>query len=217
MSIINRISKYVLDPDFRFWVHCKLCLHNQMPDKDYLTKVYKFRLQRELHLDNPRSFNEKLQWLKIYDHNPAYTTMVDKYAVKDYVSSVIGEEYIIPTLGVWKNFDDIDFSKLPDQFVLKCTHDSGGLFICKAKKEFDIKKAKKKINHCLKRDYYSLMREWPYKNVPRRIIAEPYMNDGENEELQDYKFMCFNGKVLCSFICTERYSETGLHVTFFDR
>ena len=173
---------------------------NWLPDKPYLKLMYWTYLGKKLNLDNPKTFNEKLQWLKLNERKDIYTTMVDKYEVKNYVAERIGEQYIIPTLGVWDNFDDIDFDSLPNQFVLKCTHDSGGLVICRDKSEFDIKKAKKKINRCLKTNYYKPCREWPYKNVKPRIIAEEYMQDGYKTSLTDYKFYCFNGEVKYLYI-----------------
>jgi len=164
-----------------------------MSDEAYLKFMYKLKMKRKLNLSDPQTFNEKLQWLKIYDRKPEYTTMVDKYEAKKYVADIIGEEYIIPTLGVWDRFEDIDFDELPDQFVLKCTHDSGGLVICRDKSKLDLKAAKKKINKSLKRNYYWIGREWPYKNVRPRIIAEKFMRDGESGELRDYKIFNFNG------------------------
>lgn len=158
-------------------------------------------------LKNPKTFNEKLQWLKLYDRRPEYTDMVDKYAVKKYVAERIGEEYVIPTLGVWDSFDEIDFDKLPEQFVLKCTHDSGGLVICTDKSAFDVSSARIKLNKSLKTNYYWTKREWPYKNVKPRIIAEKYMQDTETRELRDYKFFAFNGDVKALFIATERANE----------
>ena len=143
--------------------------------------------------------------------------MVDKYEAKKYVADIIGEEYIIPTLGVWNNVEDIEFESLPNQFVLKCTHDSGGVIICKDKKNFNIENAKKKLKDSLKQNFYYKGREWPYKNVKPRIIAEKFMYDENTEDLNDYKFMCFNGQVKCSFTCTERRSSSGLKVTFFDK
>lgn len=188
----------------------------QIPDKTYLQLLYSIRINKKLNLNAPQTFNEKLQWLKLYNRNPEYTKMVDKYEAKKYVANIIGEEYIIPTLGVYDKFEDINFATLPNQFVIKCTHNSGGLIICKDKTKLNIKEARKKINKSLKRNYFYTGREWPYKNVKPRIIAEQYMEDKKNDELYDYKFMCFNGKVKCSFVCTDRYSEDGLKVTFFD-
>ncbi len=163
------------------------------PDKMYLKLKYRFAFGKKLDLKNPKTFNEKLQWLKLYDRKPEYTVMVDKYAVKKYVADKIGEEYIIPTLGVWDKFEDINFEQLPNQFVLKCTHDSGGLVICKDKSKLDVEGARKKINKSLKRDFYLMGREWPYKNVQRKVIAEKYMEDESGKELKDYKIFCFDG------------------------
>ena len=184
-------------------------------DKLYLKILFKIHFNKKLDLKNPKTFNEKLQWLKLYDRNKIYTSMVDKYEVKKIVSDIIGEEYIIPTIDVYDKFDDIKFNALPNQFVIKCTHDSGGLVIVKNKLKLDIEFAKRKITKNLNYNYYYFGREWPYKNVKPRIIVEKYMNDGKNNELVDYKLMCFNGKVKCIFTCTDRYSE-GLNVTFFD-
>lgn len=188
----------------------------KLTDKKYLKIKYKLKFGRKLNIKHPKTFNEKLQWLKLYDRNPEYVKMVDKYEVKNYVANLIGEEYIIPTLGVWEKFEDIDFEKLPNKFVLKCTHDSGGLVICKDKKRFNIEKAKEKINNNLKVNYYYPGREWPYKNVIPRIIAEKYMENDDGMELIDYKMMCFNGKCNVVFTCTERFDDSGLKVTFFD-
>lgn len=187
-----------------------------LKDDTYLKLMYKCRIGKTLNLEKPETFNEKLQWLKLNDHNPLYTQLVDKYEVKKYVGDRIGDEYVIPTLGVWEKFSDIDFDKLPERFVLKCTHDSGGIVICKDKNAFDVNSAKKKINSCLKKNYYWAGREWPYKNVKPRIIAEEYMEDKSSSELRDYKFFCFGSEMKCSFVCSERFSGTGLKVTFFD-
>jgi hypothetical protein len=187
-----------------------------LSDKFALKLRYRVRFHRKLNLQNPISFNEKLQWLKLYDHNTLYTQLVDKYNVRRYVTDIIGEKYLIPLLGVYDNFEDIDFSILPNQFVLKCTHDSGGIVICTDKSKLDIKSTKKKINNCLKRNFYYIGREWPYKNVKPRIICEKYMKDESCTELKDYKFMCFNGQIKCSFVCLNRNSQTGLNVDFYD-
>ena len=178
-----------------------------MSDEHYLKMIYKINMHKKLNLDDPQTFNEKLQWLKIHDHNPMYTTMVDKCDAKEYVSNIIGNEYIIKTLGVWNRFEDIDFSTLPDQFVLKSTHDSGGVVIVHDKKNMDLKKAKHTLKKSLKKKFYLLGREWPYKNVKPRIIAEEYMEDTESKELRDYKFFTFNGKVKALFIASERQKE----------
>ncbi|MBO6155240.1 MAG: glycosyl transferase [Lachnospiraceae bacterium] len=146
---------------------------------------------RPLNLENPTTFNEKIQWLKLYDRNPLHTTLVDKYAVKTWVAKCIGDEHIIPTLGVWEKFDDIDFDELPDKFVLKCTHDTGSIMFCTGKKRFDYVAAQEKLTKCLGRNYFWVSREWPYRDVPPRIIAEPYMVDESGDELKDYKIQVF--------------------------
>ena len=216
MNRVKKVLKYILDSDYRFMVNAYKGLYNNWPDEKYLKKMCDVRLGYKLNLENPRTFNEKLQWLKLHNRKSEYITMVDKYDVKKYVAEIIGEKYIIPTLGVWQHFDEINFDELPNQFVLKCTHDSGGLVICKDKKDLDLIKAEKKITKSLHNNYYFYGREWPYKNVKPRIIAEPYMEDNKVHELIDYKLMCFNGEVKCSFTCSERFSQEGLKVTFFD-
>ena len=190
-------------------------LSHLLPDKIYLKIQYRFHFGRTLDLNNPTTFNEKLQWLKLFNREKIYVTLVDKYAVKEYVASIIGEEYIIPTIGVYNRFQDINFDELPKRFVVKCTHDSGGLVIVKDKTNLEIDKARKKINKCLKTNYYYHGREWPYKNVRPRILIEKYMVDAGHDELTDYKVMCFNGKARMIFTCTERFGD-GLKVTFFD-
>lgn len=177
MNALNKIVRYIVNPDYRCIVNNDHGLYKHISDEKVLKRLFKARVGKELNLDNPCTFNEKLQWLKLYDRNSEYTAMVDKYAVKNWVANRIGEEYIIPTFGVWECFDEIDFNDLPNQFVLKCTHDSGGLVIVKDKGKLDKKYAKQKIEKCLKRNYYWLGREWPYKNVPPRIIAEKYMSN----------------------------------------
>lgn len=187
-----------------------------MKDEIYLKLVFRCLMGYWPDLKNPKTFNEKMQWMKLHDRNPLYTKLVDKYEVKKIVADIIGEKYIIPTLGVWDKFDDIDFDKLPEQFVLKCTHDSGGLVICKDKSKFDIPAAKKKIEKCLKMNYFWSLREWPYKNVPPRIIAEKYMEDSSDEELRDYKFYTFNGNPKFLLLATNRQSEGGPNFDYFD-
>ena len=172
-----------------------------MNDKEYLSWLYRARMGRFPDLNHPKSFNEKLQWLKLNDRKPEYTEIVDKYLAKKYVEKRIGEKYIIPTLGVWDEFDQIEFEKLPDQFVLKTTHDSGGVVICKDKKNFDKAAAKRKLEKSLKRNYYWAEREWPYKNVKPRIIAENYLSFLNGSDLVEYKVFCFNGKPALFLIC----------------
>lgn len=175
-----------------------------LPDALFLKALFRLRVGYPLNLKNPQTFNEKLQWLKLHDRNPEYTKMVDKIDVKPYVASIIGEEHIIPTLGVYNCVEEIDFDALPDQFVLKCSHDSGGIVICSDKSKLDIETAKNKLRKGLKVNFYYQNREWPYKNVKPRIIAEKYMVDESGYELKDYKFFCFNGEPKALFIASDR-------------
>ena len=186
-----------------------------VPDKQYLQVQFSLLMGKKLHLNKPQTFNEKLQWLKLYDRNPDYVRMVDKYAVKDYVAGIIGKEYVIPTLGVWDKAEDIKWDTLPDRFVLKCTHDSGGLVICKDKSKLDKKAAIKKLKKGLKREYFKVWREWPYKDVPKRIIAEEYIDPTPNvKDLTDYKWYCFDGEPkFCQVIQDRSHIE---HIDFFD-
>lgn len=167
-----------------------------LPDKLYLKLLFYFEMGSKLNLNHPRTFQEKIQWLKLYDRQPKYTKMVDKFAAKDYVANIIGDQYIIPTLGIWNSFDKIDFDSLPDQFVLKTTHGGGGggIIICRNKSTFDKLKSKIILESALKSDLYKSFKEWPYKNVPKCIIAEQLLKDDDKNELYDYKFFCFNGK-----------------------
>jgi len=200
----------------RFWKKfTKTKLYNYIPDKWAVSIKYRNHFLKKLDLKNPQTFNEKLQWLKLYDRRPEYTRMVDKYLAKEYVASVIGEEYSIPTLGVWKSFDEIDFDALPEQFVLKCNHASGDTVICKDKSSLDMESARKKLTDSLNTDYYLVSREWPYKNVERRIIAEQYLEDSVTQDARDYKFFCFDGEVKCFKVDLDRFS--GRHANWYDR
>lgn len=174
-------------------------------DQTYLKIKYKYKMKQKLNLNNPQTFNEKLQWLKIHDRKDIYTTMVDKYEAKKYIADIIGQEYIIPTLGIYEKFEDINFEELPDKFVIKCTHDSGGIVICKDKSKFDYNNAKKRINKCLNRNFYYHGREWPYKNVKPRVIVEEFI--GEN--LTDYRIYCFNGKAKYVYMYLNKFNDEG--------
>jgi hypothetical protein len=216
--IVDVFSNFVNNPAIRMAYLSELGLYNRMSDDEYLKKKYKLIIGNELDLNNPKTFNEKLQWLKLYDRKPEYTMMVDKYKVREYVAKVIGEEYLIPLIGVWDSPDEINFDVLPNQFVLKCNHNSGtGMCICRDKSNLDIKRVKSELRKGLKENFYLGNREWVYKDVPRKIICEQYMeNDEDSQGLTDYKLMCFNSKVKCSFTCTRRYSKEGVKVTFYD-
>ncbi len=217
MKLVNKLWHYFLHPEnFVLYLNRYKIGHKLISDKCLLKCLFKEKMGKRLNLKNPITYSEKLQWLKLYDRKPEYTKMVDKYEVKAYVAEKIGAEYVIPTLGVWDTFEDIDFSKLPKRFVLKCTHDSGGLVICTDKESFDFEGAKAKISRCLKRNYFWANREWPYKNIKPRVIAESYMEDVKTGELPDYKFFCFNGIVKAMFIATERQSLDETKFDFFD-
>lgn len=193
-------------------------LLNFIPDKLYLQLIFFKHFHRFINFKNPKTFNEKLQWLKLYNRKPEYTMMVDKYLVKEYVALKIGGEYIIPTLGVWDHPHEIDFCKLPNQFVLKWNHDSGSIVICKDKEQFDVQEAIKKLKIADGRTGYWYGREWPYKNVEPKIIAEKYMEDYGTEELRDYKFFCFDGRVQLMFVASDRQNSTvDTKFDFFDR
>lgn len=214
--LLRKLMKFAVNKDYRFLVLTGLGRKGHVPADEFLKKTYRIKLGRELDLENPVRYTEKLQWLKLYDHRPEYTLMVDKYGVKKYVAERIGEEYVIPLLGVWDSADEIDFSRLPDRFVLKTTHDSGAIIICKDKKNFDIRAAKKKLNHFMKRRYYDCNREWPYKNVRPRIIAETYMEDSTYKELRDYKFFTFGGEPKVLYIAQGRGKGEPTVADFFD-
>lgn len=212
---MNKIVKYIKRPSNILLYLMNKNFFKWIPDEKYITIKYKLEMNQKLNLKEPKTFNEKLQWLKLYDRKPEYTKMVDKYEAKKYVADIIGEEYIIPTLGVWDKFEDIDFTKLPNQFVLKPTHASGNVFICKNKDEIDYKKLKKTVQKWLKRNYYLVHREWPYKNVKPRIIAEEYMED-QIGELIDYKVYAFNGQCDYVMVCFDRIKGETKFI-YYDR
>lgn len=192
-----------------------LYLSRILPDKIYIELMYLKHFHKFADLSNPSSFNEKLQYLKLHDRNPLHTMMVDKYLVKDYVSKTIGEKYVIPTLEKWNSADEIDVSKLPNQFVLKCNNDSGGIIICKSKDDFDEKRAKKMLGLRVKNNGFWYGREWPYKNVKPCIFAEKYLENSCDSGLIDYKIHVFNGIPKFILVCQDRYSESGIKETFY--
>ncbi len=197
------------------WAAARYGLLNRLSDKRYLKLMYRIHIGEPLKLDKPTSFNEKLQWLKLYDRRPEYPLLVDKYEVRAFVAQRIGEQYLFPLVGVWNHPDDVVWDMLPDQFVLKCTHDSGGVVICREKAAMDWKLVRKKLLRAYNRNFYYQGREWPYQSIRPRIIAEPLMQESAGKELRDYKLMVFQGNVRCCFVCSNR--TQGLNVTFFDR
>lgn len=206
------LIRFIKDKRYRFVALAEKGLLNWMPDKMYLRKKFKLVMGQDLDFGNPVTFNQKLQWLKVYNRNPEYTLLVDKYEAKKLIAEKIGEEYVIPTYGVWNRFDEIDFDSLPEKFVLKTTHDSGGVVICKNKSSFDKAKAKAKLEPRLKQNFYWHGREWPYKNVKPRIIAEKLLEDGQ---VEDYKVHCFNGVPKCILVCKDRFTDAGMTEDFF--
>ena len=216
MKLFRYLKNFISSPYKRLCYLSNCGFYNHVQDDIFLMKMFRAALGKQLDLSNPVTFNEKLQWLKLYDRRPEYIMMVDKYLVRDYIANKLGEEYLIPLLGVWDDPDDIDFDSLPDRFVLKCNHNSGlGMCICKDKSALNIKKVKADLRKGLKQDYYLTGREWPYKNVPRKIIAEKYMEDNTLHELRDYKFFCFGGQVKCFKVDFDRFIEH--HANYFDR
>lgn len=188
------------------------------PDKLYLEILFKLQVGYNLNLQDPKTYNQKLNWLKLYDRNPLYPILVDKYAVKKWVADKVGDQYVIPTLGVWDKPEQIDFFSLPNEFVLKTTHGGGnkGVIICKDKSNFDFDSAIAKLNRALRHDTGKLFREWPYTKVPRRIIAEKYMIDSATNSLNDYKFFAFDGEVKAMFIATDRQECGELKFDYYD-
>ena len=209
-----KVKKYIKSPQLLL-VSLFVRLGKWMPDAVYLQIIYYLKLGKILHLDHPRTFSEKIQWLKLHNRKPEYTQMVDKVLVKDYVAKIIGEEYIIPTLGIWKTFDEIDFDSLPKQFVLKCNHDSGGVVICKDKRNLDRIHARNLLNKSLERNFFYGGREYPYKNVKPCIMAEEYMLNVNGGDLVDYKFFCFSGKVKMCQVISDRFTDEK--IDFYDR
>lgn len=208
MKIFSKIKNYIHNPK----IFKRVVLNQFAPliKNDEIFLKIKWRIsdmQYPLNLENPKTYCEKLQWLKLNDRKPIYTTMVDKIEAKKYVASIIGEEYIIPTIAIWDSADEINWDVLPNQFVMKCTHDSGGLVICKDKSKLDRSKAYQTMKKGLKRRYFWQNREWPYKDVTPRIIVEEYMEDNKTRELRDYKYFCFDGVVKALFIASERQKQ----------
>ena len=187
-----------------------------IPDKIFIKLKYKVAIGKKLNLEKPETFNEKLQWLKLYDRKPEYTKFADKYEVRKYIANVIGEEYLIPVIDVFDCVDQINWGELPNQFVLKCAHGSGSNIICRDKNKLDIGLAEKKLRKWMKYNWYWFGREWQYKNIKPRVICEKYMVDESGTELKDYKFMCFNGKVRCTFVCSNRNTPGGSEIDIYD-
>ncbi len=211
MRLLNAIK----DPYRLFLYLAGKGYFDRMSDKKYLKLKYRGKIGKKLQLDAPKTFNEKLQWLKIYDRKPEYTIMVDKYQVREYIREKIGEQYLIPLLGVWDSPEEIDFESLPEKFAMKCNHNSGlGMCICSDKSRICIPKVRRELSLGLQQDYYLTGREWPYKNVPRKIIAERFLQSDEGG-LTDYKIHCFNGIPRFILVCRDRFADSGLTDDFY--
>lgn len=211
-----KISNYVKNPKKIILLFMSKGLFNFLDDTTYLKLQFYLKMGQRLNLQSPQTYNEKIQWLKLYDRKKIYTTMVDKYEAKKYVANLIGENYIIPTIGIYNYFEEIDFDTLPNQFVIKCTHDSGGLIICRDKTKLNINEVQKTINHYLNRNYYNSGREWPYKDVKPRIIIEQYMEDKHSKSLKDFKFYCFNGEPKYLYVSEGLENHKTARMEFFD-
>lgn len=210
------LQKLIVDPAFRFHYLAQKGNRDHVPDRVFLQKEYRYRMGKALNLNEPATYTEKLQWLKLYDRQTRYTRMVDKYEAKKYVEEQIGKEYVVPLLGVWDHVEDIVFEDLPDQFVLKTTHDSGTYVICKDKSQLNVPEAQNKLKKALSINYYLHSREWPYKNVRPRVIAEAYMEDSSYKELRDYKFFTFGGEPKVLYIAQGRGNGNATVADFFD-
>lgn len=207
ISIKAKISKKLHRFDKFFWHH--------VPDNLFLRGIYLYHMKHWLNLSNPRRYTEKLQWLKLYNRDPLYTKLVDKAAMKDWVTEKLGPGYVIPIVGLYDSWDEIKFNELPDQFVIKCTHNCG-VEICQDKATFDFTQGRRNIEASLYSEYYMTSREWPYKDVPHRILIEEFMNDESGQGLVDYKFFCFDGEVKFMFIATDRNSSEETKFDFYD-
>lgn len=197
------IKRYIKNPALLVPALGRRGWFNWMSDEAYLKLVYKINFGVYPDLENPKMYNEKLQWLKLHDRKPEYTQLADKYLVREHVAESIGEEHLIPLLWAGESFDEIDFETLPQRFVIKCSHDSGSVVVCRDKASFDVKKARKKINKHLKTNLYWAFREWVYKDIQPKIIIEEYIGE-ENELPDDYKFMVFDGEIDSVFVCRDR-------------
>lgn len=212
---LDRFTYYLRHNPLVFFIIIWQKLAPFMPDKLFLKVYWRLNMGYWMDFNKPKTYNEKLQWLKINDIHSEYTKMVDKVDAKDYVASIVGEKYIIPTLGIWNSVEEIDWSSLPNQFVIKATNDSGGVVICKDKSKLDIEAAKVKLRGLGGRDYTLISKEYPYRNVPHRFIAEEYMEDESGFELKDYKIFCFDGEAQFLFVATGR-QQNDTRFDFYD-
>lgn len=210
-------QKNIFRRGLQYFIYKYPVLTRNLSDEIYLKFMYWVCIGKKLNLQNPRTFNEKLQWIKLYNRDPKYPAMVDKYAAKELIADKIGKDYIAKNLAVWDTAEEINFDVLPNQFVIKCTHDCGGMIICSDKRKLDQKQAREKMAKAMKSNYYFSGREWPYSRIRPRIIAEEYLEDKKTGELRDYKFFTFNGVPRILFVASERQDiNTETKFDFFD-
>lgn len=213
--MVKRLFNAVKEPNKLFLFLADKHCFDAMDDKLYLKLKYRAKTKKRLDIDNPKTFNEKLQWLKLYDRKPEYSLMVDKYRVREYISEQIGSEYLIPMIGVWDSSGEIDFEALPERFAVKCNHNSGlGMCICTDKSKLDTDAVRKELDNGLSQNYYLTGREWPYKDVPRKIVAEQFL-ESDAGGLTDYKIHCFNGVPKFILVCRDRFAQSGLTEDFY--
>jgi len=212
---MSKIKAFLDNPEYFITSPAAKGYLDWIPDEIYLKLLYRAKMKERCNLKNPVLYNEKLQWLKLHDRKPEYQQMVDKYEVRSFITEKLGEDYLIPCYGVFEKWEDIDFEKLPDQFVIKCTHDSGSVEICTDKATWDKESAKQRIKDAMKRNYYKTYREWPYKNTIPRIVIEKYMVDESGDDLKDYKIMCFNGKAKIVEVHENRFTQGKVHTQTF--
>lgn len=214
---MDKLYKYARNPFLFFW---RLGLDGHfkfIPDEVYLKICFRIRMGHWPDLKSPRTFSEKLQWLKLYDRRPEYPRLTDKVEVRKFVAATIGADHLIPLLGTWDTANEIDFDALPDQFVLKCTHDSDSVVICRDKSRLDVRRTRAALARHLAKNYFWASREWPYLNIRPRVLAEQFMQDESGTELKDYKFFCFDGEPKALFIASDRSSKTEeTKFDFFD-
>lgn len=187
-----------------------------LPDKLFLQLFFIKNMKKRIKFKSPKTFNEKIQWMKVYDRKPLYNKLADKYEVREFVANVLGEEYLIPIYGVYNDFAQIDFDALPSQFVIKCTHDSGSVVVCRDKAKFNVAEAKEKIDKGMKRNAYDYAREWQYKDIEPRIIVEKFLEQDNGESIIDYKYFCFNGEPKFFYVSQGLENHATAQISFYN-
>ncbi len=206
--MIKKVCKYLINKQYRFYVNNTRKIYKYKNDKKFLKLFFLMAFNKKLNLENPITYQEKVQWLKLNDRKQIYTVMADKLQMKAYVSKIIGEQYVVPIIKVWNSVDDIDFSQLPKKYVLKCNHNSGrGMYICKDCNDINIAAIKRELKKGIKENYYIYYREWPYKNIERKVFAEEYLEKKDGSEIIEYKVLCFEGQAKLVKLIRNRFTE----------